>query len=77
MLFLIRANESIYGHLFEDIRKTYFLRRDEYTETINGVYKLFVHNSRQFGGIILRGGRLHFRNESGCGGGTSVMFTQT
>ena len=32
--------------------------------------------SEQFGGSILRGGRLNFRNEFGCGGRTIIMFTQ-
>ena len=44
---------------------------------INGAYELLVCISRQFCGSILRKGRLNFKNESGCGGRTSVMFIQT
>ena len=44
---------------------------------INGAYDLLVRISRQFGGSMLRKGRLNFKNESGCGGRTSVMFIQT
>ena len=51
--------------------------RDEYPKTINGAYEVLLRTSRQFGGIILRGGRRSFINECGRGGRTSVMFTQT
>ena len=77
MLFLLRVYESRYGKLFEDMSKADFVGKDEYPETINGAYELLVLASRQFGGIILRGGRRNFRNELGHGGRTSVVFTQT
>ena len=59
------------------MRKTDFVGRDEYPKTINAAYELLVRTLRQFGVIILRGGGIHFRNECGNGGRTSVMFTQT
>ena len=46
MLILLREDESRYGQLFEDQRKSYFKGRDEYPETINGAYELFVCTSR-------------------------------
>ena len=36
-----------------------------------------MRTSRQFGGSILKGGRQKFRSDCGCGGRTSIMFTQT
>ena len=59
------------------MRKSYFLGRYEYPETINGAYELLVRTSGQFGGRILRRLRRNFINEHGCGGRISVMFTQT
>ena len=75
MLFLLQAEKSRYGKLFGDMSKADFVGKDEYPETINGAYELLVLASRQFGGIILRGGRRNFRNENGYGGRTSIMFT--
>ena len=43
MLFLLNADESIYGKLFEDLRKAAIVGRYEYTKTINGAYELLVH----------------------------------
>ena len=57
--------------------KADFVGGDEYPETINGAYELLLHTSRQFYGIMLRGGRRNFINEGVCGGRTRVMFTQT
>ena len=73
---MLREDKSRYGQLFEDTNKSDFVGRDEYPETINGAYELLVRTSRQFGGIILRGGRRFFRNERGHGVRTSVVFTQ-
>ena len=39
MLFLIRADESIYEKLIEDLRKYIFLEKGEYPEMINGSYE--------------------------------------
>ena len=50
--------------------------RDEYPETVNIAYKLFVRTSRKFGGSILRVRRRKFRSECRRGGRISVMFTQ-
>ena len=38
VFFLLRADESRYGQLFEDMRKADFVGRDEHPETINGAY---------------------------------------
>ena len=38
-MFLLRADESRYGQLFEDMRKAAFVGRYEYPETINGEYE--------------------------------------
>ena len=38
-LFLIQADESIYGKLLEDMRKADFLGNNEYFEMINGAYE--------------------------------------
>ena len=62
ILFLLRADKSVYGQIFEYLMKLSFSGRDEYPETINGQYKLLVRTSSQFGGIMLRGGRQSFRN---------------
>lgn len=77
MLFFLWADESRYGYIFQYLRKAYFLGRDEYSEIINGAYELLLFTSSQLVVSILSGGRQHFRNERGCGGRTSVMFTQT
>ena len=77
MVFLLRDNEYRHGQLFEDPRKAYFVGRGEYTEMINEAFELLARTSRHFGGSILRGGRRNFRNEHGCGGRTSVVFTKT
>ena len=76
MLFLLWADESIHGKLFEDLRKAYFVGRYEYSETVNGAYELLVRNSRQFGGSILRRGRRNFGSKRGSSGRISVIFTQ-
>ena len=55
MLFLIRVDEYRYGKLFEELRKSAFVGRDGYLETINGANELLVRTSRQFFGIILMG----------------------
>ena len=57
--------------------KADFVGGDEYPETINGAYELLLHTSRQFYGIMLRGGRRNFINECTRGGITTVMFIQT
>ena len=62
MFFFLQADESRYIQLIEDLSKVDFLGRYEYPEIINGAYKLLVLTSRQFGGRILRGRRLNFRN---------------
>ena len=49
----------------------------QFSETINGEYKLFVRASRHFGGSVLRGEIRSFRNERGSGGKTIIMFTKT
>ena len=77
ILFLLRADEYRYKQLFEDMRKTDFVGRDEYPETINGACEVLVRASRMFGGSILRQRRQNFKRERGRGGITSVMFTQT
>ena len=51
MLFLLREDKYRYGQLFEDTKKSDFVGRDEYPETINGAYELLVRNTKQFGGI--------------------------
>ena len=61
-MFLLQADKSRYGQLFEDMRKLAFVGRYEYPEAINGSYELLVHTSRQFGGRIIRRGRRSFRN---------------
>ena len=38
VFFLLRADESRYEQLFEDMRKADFVGRDEHPETINGEY---------------------------------------
>ena len=42
MLSLLRDYKSVYGQLFEYLMKEVFVRRDEYTDTINGAYELLV-----------------------------------
>ena len=54
MLFLLRAYESRYGQLFEDLRRASFVGGYEYPQMINGEYELLVCTSSQFGGSILR-----------------------
>ena len=51
--------------------------KDEYTETIYGAYELLLRTLRHLGVSIIKVGRRNFRNEHGCCGRTSVMFTQT
>ena len=48
MLFLLRADESRYGQIFENMSKSAFSGRDEYHEMANGAYSLLVHTSIQF-----------------------------
>ena len=60
VFFLLRADESRYEQLFEDMRKADFVGRDEYPEIVNEVYELFVFNSRQFSVIIMRRERCNF-----------------
>ena len=76
MLFLLWADESIYGQLFEDRRKSYFGGRDEYNEMVNGAYEILVCTSRKYDGSIPRGVICNFRSKRSCDGRTSVMFTQ-
>ena len=42
MIFWLRDDESIYGELFERLRKSAFVGRYEYPETIDGTYELLV-----------------------------------
>ena len=51
--------------------------KDEYTETIYGAYELLLRTLRHLGVSIIKVGRRNFRNEHGCGGRTSVVFTKT
>ena len=57
ILFFIRADESIYENLLEDIRKADIVGRDEYPEMIKGAYELLVRTLRQFDATILTKGR--------------------
>ena len=77
MLFLLQADESRYGQLFEELSKADPVGRDEYSETVKGAYELLVRTSRHFGGIILKGGRRNYKSERRCGGITSIMFMQS
>ena len=76
MLFLLWADESRHIQLFQYTRKPEFLGGYECLETVSVAYALFMRTSRQFCGSILRGGRMDFRGECGCGGIPSIMFTQ-
>ena len=73
---MLRDDEYIYGQLFEYLIKPDCVGRYEYPETINGACELLMCTSRQFGGIILRGGSRSVRNERGCGGRTRVVPAQ-
>ena len=74
---MIWGDDYRYGKLFEYIRKSYFVGRDEYARTINGGYELLVCTSRPFIWNILKVRSNFSRNECGHGGRTSVMFMQT
>ena len=76
MLFLLRADESRYVQLFEELSKSAFIGIHEYPYMVNGACDLLVRTSRKFGGIILRVGRQNFRSERRRGGRTSIIFTQ-
>ena len=52
MFFLLRSDEYRYGRLFDDMRKSDFVGRYEYPETINGAYELLVRTLMKFGGGI-------------------------
>ena len=55
--FILRADETRYGNLLEELRKGVYRNRDEYPNTVSDAYELLLRTSQQIGYIQRRTGQ--------------------
>ena len=74
-MFRLRADESFYGDLLEELKKGVYKEREKYPSTLPDAYKLLMRTSRKIGYVPRRPGRSGYRAQN-IGIGEGFMFAQ-